>query len=421
MLRAAIAISSTKFAVFLAVTILAANLSAMAQRIDGLWDASIAVNGVEVPFRIEISTNGTDVGSYFFNGDERVNPSTGGSFRDGNLHLEFASYATELTASLKDSGFTGTYVAGPGTSYPFHAERHHSSSQAEGSSEAPNIGGSWEIQVKSPKGESAWRLLVNQSVDSISAAILRVDGDTGTLSGSYRDGKFVLSHFTGERPFYVEITPLPDQTLTVAILSSHDKQTLIALRPEAARLKGLTPPDDPLQHTRLKDPREPLHYAFPDLTGQVVSERDVRFRGKVVLVNITGSWCPNCHDEAPFLEDLYRKYHAQGLEIVALDFEPSEQLKNLSRAHAFIQRYGIEYIYLIAGEPGQLNEKVPQALNLDAWPTTFFVGRDGLVREIHTGFTSRASGGLDSELKAEITNSVEHLLAENSQAGGNQN
>jgi thiol-disulfide isomerase/thioredoxin len=75
-----------------------------------------------------------------------------------------------------------------------------------------------------------------------------------------------------------------------------------------------------------------------------------------VLVNITGSWCPNCH-EAPFLEGLYRKYHDQGLEIVALDFEPPKQLTDLSRLRAFIQRYGIEYTYLIAGEPSQLNDE----------------------------------------------------------------
>jgi len=63
------------------------------------------------------------------------------------------------------------------------------------------------------------------------------------------------------------------------------------------------------------------------------------------------SWCPNCHDEAPFLEELYQKYHGLGLEVVALDFEPAEQIKSLSRARAFIKRYGIEYTYLIAGEP----------------------------------------------------------------------
>lgn len=415
-LLGAIATSRTKSLGFLAVSLLATNLPAIGQSMGGLWDATVVVNDIAVPFRIEIATKGTDASSYFFNGDEKVNPSTGGSFRDGNLRLEFASYATQLAATLKDGALTGAYVINSANSYPFHAEPHHSLSQLAAGPDVPNIGGSWEIQVKSPKGESAWRLLVNQSGASISAAILRVDGDTGTLSGSYKDGKFLLSHFTGERPFYVEVTLLPDQTLKLDVLSSHDKQTLVALRPEVARLKGLAPPDDPLQHTKLKDPNEPLHFSFPDLNGKVVSDRDIRFRGKVVLVNVTGSWCPNCHDEAPFLEDLYRKYHAQGLEVVALDFEPPDQLKDPARARAFIQRYGIEYVYLIAGEPGRLNEKMPQALNLDAWPTTFFVGRDGLVREIHTGFTSRASGELDSELKAEITNSVTHLLAEKTQA-----
>jgi thiol-disulfide isomerase/thioredoxin len=402
----------------LAVALFVASLAATAQRIDGLWDASVVVNGVAVPFQIAISTQGEKASSYFFNGEEKANPSTEGSFQDGRLALEFASYATQLNATLKDGVLTGSYDSSSGNSYPFHAQPHKPSARLASDSEIPNINGLWEIQVNSPKGESAWRFLVKQSGAEIFGAILRVDGDTGTLAGSYKDGKFVLSHFTGERPFYLEVTPLPGDSLKLEILSTHDNQTLVALRPEAARLKGLAPPDDPTQHTMLKDPTQPFHFSFPDLTGQTVSERDSRFRGKVVLVNITGSWCPNCHDEAPFLENLYRKYHAQGLEIVALDFEPPEQLKDPSRLRAFIRRYGIEYTYLIAGEPSQLNEKLPQAVNLNAWPTTFFVGRDGLVREIHTGFTSQASGELDTELKAEITNDVTRLLTENAPPGG---
>jgi thiol-disulfide isomerase/thioredoxin len=156
-----------------------------------------------------------------------------------------------------------------------------------------------------------------------------------------------------------------------------------------------------------------LRFTFPDVTGRIVSNTDDRFQGKVMLVNITGSWCPNCHDEAPFLEELYRRYHGQGLEIVALDFEPADELQSLSRVRAFIKRYGIEYTYLIAGEPSQLNEKLPQAENLNAWPTTFFVGRNGLVRSIHTGFTGQASGELNSRLKDEVRNEIAQLLSEN--------
>jgi thiol-disulfide isomerase/thioredoxin len=163
----------------------------------------------------------------------------------------------------------------------------------------------------------------------------------------------------------------------------------------------------------LKDPSQPLRFSFPDVNGDIVSDTDERFQGRVVLITVTGSWCPNCHDEAPFLEELYRRYHGLGLEIVALDFEPAEQLQSLSRVRAFIERYGIEYTYLIAGEPSQLNEKIPQAENLNAWPTTFFIGRNGLVRVIHTGFTSLASGEMDSRLKDDVRNNIALLIAEN--------
>jgi thiol-disulfide isomerase/thioredoxin len=405
--------SSAKLAAAIVLVISATTLLASGQSITGTWDATVTVNNVSVPFRIEIDGTAADVHSYFFNGDERVNPSNSGTFQDGSLALNFDSYATKLEATLKDGTLIGTYGGATGSAYAFQAKRHDPSLVATGDQHAPDISGLWEIQVKSPKGESAWHFVVNQTGAKIDAAILRVDGDTGILSGNYKGGKFSLSHFTGERPFYVEVTPQSDGSLQLQIASFHDTQNLVALRPAEARARNLAPPDDPTQHTKVKDPSQPLRFSFPDLTGRIVSNTDDRFQGKVVLVNITGSWCPNCHDEAPFLEELYRKYHGLGLEIVALDFEQAEQLKSLSRVRAFIKRYGIEYTYLIAGEPSQLNEKIPQAENLNAWPTTFFVGRNGLVRSIHTGFTSHASGELDSRLKDDVRNEIAQLLSEN--------
>jgi thiol-disulfide isomerase/thioredoxin len=405
--------SSVKLGAATVLAILAITFFASGQSVEGAWDATVTVNNVSVPFRIEIDGTGADVHSYFFNGDDRVNPSSSGTFQNGSLVLTFDSYATKLEATLNDGILTGTYGGSSGNTYAFQAKRHDPSLVASSDQHPPDISGLWEIQVKSPKGESAWHFVVNQKGAKIDAAILRVDGDTGILSGNFKEGKFFLSHFTGERPFYVEVTPQSDGSLQLQIASFHDTQNLIALRPAEARARNLAPPDDPTQHTKVKDASQPLRFSFPDVTGRIVSNTDDRFQGKVVLFNITGSWCPNCHDEAPFLEELYRKYHGLGLEIVALDFEPAEQLKSLSRVRAFIKRYGIEYTYLIAGEPNQLNEKIPQAENLNAWPTTFFVGRNGLVRSIHTGFTSHASGGLDSRLRNSVRNELAQLLSEN--------
>jgi thiol-disulfide isomerase/thioredoxin len=316
-------IPSAKLTVATVLSILTITLLASGQSAEGTWDATVTVNNVSIPFKIEIDGAGPDVHSSFFNGDDRVNPSNSGTFQNGCLVLNFDSYATKLEATLKDGALIGTYGGASGSVYAFQAKPHDPSLVPVAGQHAPDISGFWKIQVKSPKGESAWRFVVNQKGAKIDAAILRVDGDTGTLSGNFKDGKFALSHFTGERPFYVEVTPQSDGSLQLQIASFHDTQTLIALRPAEARARNLAPPDDPTQHTKVKDPAQPLRFSFPDLNGRVVSSTDEQFQGKVVLVNITGSWCPNCHDEAPFLEELYRKYHGQGLEIVALDFEPT--------------------------------------------------------------------------------------------------
>lgn len=346
----------------------------------------------------------------FFNGDQRFT-STSGRFENGSLVLNWDYYASKLEATLKDGILEGQYTHRRDGGH-FRARRF--TAPAASNVNAPSIDGIWELDgVASSKGERAWRFIVHQSGGEVSAAILRVDGDTGTLSGTYRDGRFVLSHFSGVRAALLEVRPAADGTLQLVL---NGKNHMTAVRPVEARAKGLPEPDDPLRHTGVKDASAPFRFSFPDLNGHIVSETDARFRGKVVLVEITGSWCPNCHDEAPFLVNLYRKYHSQGLEIVALDFEEAEQLKDPARLRAFIQKYGIDYTVLLGGETGEAKDKLSQAKNWDAWPTTFFVGRDGKVKTVHSGFPSKASAELYTQAADEFTGTVEHLLAESALA-----
>jgi thiol-disulfide isomerase/thioredoxin len=252
-------------------------------------------------------------------------------------------------------------------------------------------------------------MVMRQSGADVSAAILRLDGDTGALTGQYRNGSFLLSHFSGARPTVVEVTPAADGTLNLRL---DGKTQLTAFRPAAARARGLPPPDDPETATTLKNPQEPLRFRFPDLNGRLVSNDDPLFKGKVVLIEISGSWCPNCHDEAPLLEDFYHRYHAQGLEAVELSFELEDQLKTLESVKAFVRRYGIGYTVLVPGDTSQVAAKLPQVQNFGAFPTTFFVGRDGLVHAIHTGFAAKATGELHDELVGQFTSTVTRLLAE---------
>ena len=383
---------------------------AVAQPVNGLWDATVLVNNgaLEIPFRFELSGSGSNVKGSFFNGDDRTT-STSGTLQNGVLSLSFDELGTRLDATLKDGQLDGQYSRGTrGAPYPFHAKRF--SPIQPGDATIPSIAGLWNVQVgKSSKGEAAWQLIVRQAGAEVSAVILRIDGDTGTLTGSFRHGAFALSHFSGARPLRLELTPGADGTL--AVVQNTDKP-LTALRAEQASAKGLPQPSDPTRFTSVKDPTEPFRFNFPDLDGKMVANTDARFAGKVVIVAIGGSWCPNCHDETPFLVELYKKYKKQGLEIVELSFEEEAQIKNPVRVRAFNKRYGVDYTVLIPGEPKELNDKVPQGVNLNSFPTTFFLGRDGRVRSAHAGFAGKASGKFHTELKEEVTALVERLLAE---------
>jgi thiol-disulfide isomerase/thioredoxin len=388
--------------------------------LDGRWDATVTIHGTEIPFRIDFSGEGPNFTGTLFDGDLKVT-STGGQFENGTLVVNFGHYLTRLTASPKDGELDGKvegrferdkYVG----SYPFHARRYKRSNLAAGA--VPAIDGLWEIPYQSQKGEKAWRFIVRQNGPDVSAAILRVDGDTGTLSGTYKDGKWLLSHFSGSRPLVLEIKPSKDGTLEILPSGAYTaKLKLTAYRPANARAKGLPEPADFDKHTSLKKADEPFQFSFPDLDGKILSNNDPRFKGKVVVAVVTGTWCPNCHDEAQFLVQLDRKYRDRGLAIVALDFEePEQQEDGLARARAFIKKYGVQYTYLIAGSPVEMWEKVPQAVNLNSWPTTFFIGRDGRVKKIHAGFASPASGTFHHQATEEFSSTVEKLLAENATA-----
>ena len=166
---------------FLAALLFAIAPAAMAQSLAGLWDATITFNGQDIPFRLQIAGDGSNIQGWFFNGNEKE-VSNGGSFHDGSLVLNFDSYAAKLEAKLQDGALVGQYGPMLKKVYPVTAHRHTSESGTSAS--APPIDGLWEVAVKSSKGEKAWRMIVQEkSASNVSAAILRVDGDTGALTG----------------------------------------------------------------------------------------------------------------------------------------------------------------------------------------------------------------------------------------------
>jgi thiol-disulfide isomerase/thioredoxin len=385
--------------------------------ITGRWEGNATVHGQQVPVRLEITGSGGNLHAALLNGPES-SPASSAVFTGDHLLLTFNYYARTLDATLADGHLTGSFGT-TATRYPISLGSTGAGERL-GSPLPPTVDGDWEIAVKSSKGESAWQLRVEHPAHSpeIKAVIQRIDGDTGSLYGdsSNWNGKELrISHFTAAGPALYSLAPQSDGTLLVSNMlraDVKDQQNLVARRPAQARAAKLVGPTDPTEQTTVKDPSAQFKFSFPDLNGKLVSNADPQFDGKVVIVAIGGSWCPNCHDEAPFLESLYKQFHGRGLEIVNLSFEEADQLKDPARLRAFIARYGLTYTVLVAGETEQLNEKIPQAVNLNCWPTSFFLGRDGRVREVHAGFAGPANPPAHEALTHEVTELVERLLAE---------
>ena len=396
------------------VSFLLLSTSLLAQKPSGTWEGIATVHGQQVPLLLEVTGNGTNLRAALLNGPEK-SPASSVTFDGNHLVVSFNYYAKTLDATLADGKLTGSFGTAA-TRYPVSLGLRFGGA-GHGAASERNINGEWEIAVKSAKGESAWQLRVEPEAHSsdVKAVIQRIDGDTGSLYGGWDGNSYRVSHFTAAGPALYALAPQGDGTLLVSNLLRADvnqQQNLVARRPAEARAAALQGPTDPTQQTKMKDPLAPFVFSFHDLSGKLVSNTDPQFAGKVVIVAIGGSWCPNCHDEAPFLESLYRQFHSKGLEIVNLSFEDEDGVKNPERLRAFIAKYGLTYTILLAGDTDQLNEKVPQAENLNSWPTSFFLGRDGKVREIHAGFAGPANPPAHEALVRDVTALVERLLAE---------
>ena len=374
---------------------------AVAGDFDGRWDAFITSGGAHVPFRMEVTESPARV--CFFE-DTQPACSTSAEVKEGTLAARWDYLNTELNLAAKDGALTGSYRSlRSQRSPPSTIDAKHYQPPPAPTQPPAKFDGNWEVHTKAATVGN--QLLLQQSGADLKGTILRVDGDVGTLVGRVEGNHFLISHFSGDRAVSLEGTILADGTIDLT--QGNSKMT--AYRPAAARARNLLPPEDPAMYARAKDPAAKFHFSLPDVNGKTVTEDD--FAGKPYIVTVTGSWCPNCRDEAPFLGELYKSYHAQGLDIVGFCFEYSDD-PTYAPLKAFVRKYAIAYPMLLAGPPGKLGDAVPQVEHIGAYPTSIYIGRDGRIKAVHTGFPSIGSGEELTRVKKEVKDIVEEMLAD---------
>jgi peroxiredoxin len=388
----------------------------------GAWRGYVKnPSGEEVAFTLEVKRDGDKIIGSLVNGDERTT-STDGSFEGNTLKLRYDFYDAELTATIAGEELRGAFER-QWRKQTLKRELRAVRSQAETNitsssvSAKSDISGEWVLRVGEPPKQTFWRAVFQQQGGRVQGTIIPVSGDWGEITGICENNQLTLNHFDGinSRIFRATLTPEGKLAGSVDLGLFDPPRKVVAERLDAKNKEMVASLPDPSNYTRMSNPAEPLRFSFPDLNGKLVSSSDDRFKNKAVVVSITGSWCPNCHEESPLMQQYYDRYHAQGLEVVALAFEyTGDTARDLEQVKIFARRHHLTYPLLLAGstEEGDLQRKLPQLVNFGAYPTTIFIGRDGLVKRIHTGFEGKATGARFIALQQEYETLIKDLLAD---------
>jgi peroxiredoxin len=335
-------------------------------------------------------------------------------YRDDSVRIIMPVFGSEFIGKVRGDTIRGNwhkYATTRAYKIPFIAvygkqERFVDSGQGNSS----DFSGRWKSSFISQGDTSSAIGIFGQSGRKVTGTFLTETGDYRYLEGIADGNRLRLSTFDGAHAFLFEGSINDEGELNGYFRSGPSWQARWLASRDAdmqlADMKSLT---------FLKEGYERLSFSFPDEAGTTVSLDDEKFKDKVVIVQIFGSWCPNCMDETRFLVDLYESYKDQGLEVIGIDFEPRPTLEYFrSRMERYRQDLNVNYTLLLGGSSNKEKaaEAMPMLNNIISFPTAIIIDRAGKIREIHTGFAGPGTGISYGEYTRDTEQLVNELLTE---------
>lgn len=244
--------------------------------------------------------------------------------------------------------------------------------------------------------------------NKIYGTFLTTTGDYGHIQGIIDGKKIRMIGFDGIHAFYLKMLH-NENNLTGEIFGGTTyKATLTGKVNPNAKLP------DPYKLTYTKNDQK-ISFKLKDINGNEIEFQSPDYNGKVKVVQLFGSWCPNCLDETQFLTQWYSKNKNRGVEIFCLAFERNP---NLKRAQAQLKKYAkkLNMTYPVMHADPNGNEKplsfFPMLNHVMSFPTTLFIDKEGKIRKIHTGFSGPSTGFFYDQFKLDFNKTMDLLLKE---------
>ncbi len=373
---------------------------------------------IDIPFTILFKKQKGEQAWVVKNSDERI-PLKNLRKAGDSLFTEFPVFESQLhMGPLRDGEYKGYWFKGSPGGYNTQGlsvyPNQHFRFKPSGGKPLTMIAGRWAVSFTSlDKRQRPAIAEFKQKGSRLTGTILTPSGDYRYLEGIVSGDSLQLSTFDGSHAFYFRAQIDNDRKITGGMYfsgTSHVESWSAVKNPEA-----ILPVDN--QNKEFSREKKRLDFSFPALDGKMVSIRDRRFRNKVVIIQLMGSWCSNCMDETAFLSDFYRKNKSRGIEMIALAYEFStDTARSRKSLQKFQARFHIQYPVLITGVTAsdslRTKKTLPQLEKIENFPTSIFIAKSGTVRKIETGFNGPATGEHYQEQKNRFYKTVDKLLAE---------
>ena len=377
----------------------------------GMWRGELIAQNNQIPFNFEILNNNGVYKINLINGDEILEIDEVKLLSDSlffNMHI----FDISVKAQIKDSILIGTYTKNYAKDYilPFKAI-YGKENRFDNMNSSNIFDGTWETTFINKEGKETNAIgIFKNEQNKLKGTFLTKTGDYRFLDGYTKNDSMFLYTFDGNHIFKFSAKKENDTLIKGKYWSGKTSyKTFVAVKNENAKLPNTN------NLTFLKEGHDTIEFSFPGLDGKPVTLNDKKYQNKVIVLQILGTWCPNCMDETKFYADWYKKNKDKDVEIIGLAYEVKpdfDYAKN--RVQTMKEKLNVDYDFVIAGTSTtkSASESLPMLNKIISFPTSIIIDKKGKVRRIHTGFSGPATGVYYEEFVDDFNQLMKKLIDE---------
>ena len=377
----------------------------------GIWRGELTAQGNQIPFNFEVSKENGSYQIKLINGVEKLDIDRIDILGDSlffNMHI----FDISIKAKVFKDSLVGSYIKNYADGYVLPFKAIYGKKGRFDDVESSNVfDGTWETTFKDKDGKETDAIGIFKVEDTmLRGTFLSKTGDYRFLDGYTSKDTMYLYTFDGNHIYKFRAFKENDSILKGEYWSGKTSyKTFISTKNDTAKLP------DANSLTYLKEGYDKIDFSVPDLDGNLTSLQDEKYKDKIVILQIFGTWCPNCMDETRFLSDWYHKNESQGVEIIGLAYEIKPEFEYArERVLTMKEKLDVPYDFLIAGTSSteSASESLPMLNKVMSFPTSIIIDKKGKVRRIHTGFSGPATGIYYEEFVDDFNQFMQELINE---------